>query len=162
MAVTFDFLFKCVIWHIFCIKTATSIIKKLLFFFKYSAEEKSLIFIVFMILGSKFVSGSMIYIDMLGCPVDIIILSINTNDDIAQLIIEIHNMKIACTFLAWHSFRPNSNFRHFGYGLKLVEVILQTCFKDFEMYFITLMQYPGDRIFNLNISMIEKKRLTQL
>lgn len=38
---------------------------------------------------------------------------------------------------------------------------LQTRFKDFEMYmyFITLMQYPGDRIFILNISMIEKKKI---
>lgn len=36
---------------------------------------------------------------------------------------------------------------------------LQTRFTDVEMYFITLMQYPGDRIFILNISMIEKKEI---
>lgn len=63
-------------------------------------EKKLDFYIVFMILGSKFVSGSIIYIDMLGCPVDIIILTINTNDDIAEHIIEIHKMQIACTSLA--------------------------------------------------------------
>lgn len=64
-------------------------------------EKKLDFYIVFMILGSKFVSVSIIYIDtcMLGCPVDII-LTINTNDDIAEHIIEIHKMQIACTSLA--------------------------------------------------------------
>lgn len=72
--------------HIFCIRTA--IVIKRCFFFNTIRGRDSLISIVFMTLGSKFVSGSRME------DVTLTSLSSIQNDDFAQHIIEIH--KFTC------------------------------------------------------------------